>query len=88
MRDWTMRATFYRPIRREHESSVWDAGATFGSPPLGLSSFVVFGALFGLPANAALAISFSRRMRELAVGVPGLLVWQRLETHQLLRQPQ
>jgi hypothetical protein len=55
---------------------------------LGLSSFVVFGALFGLPANAALAISFSRRMRELAVGVPGLLVWQRLQTHQLLRQPQ
>jgi putative membrane protein len=50
------------------------------------SSFVVFGAMFGLPANAALAISFSRRVRELALGVPGLLVWQWLETHQLLRQ--
>jgi putative membrane protein len=50
------------------------------------SSFIVFGAMFGLPANAALALSFSRRVRELALGVPGLFVWHWLETHQLLRQ--
>lgn len=48
-------------------------------------SFVVFGALFGLPAQTALTVSFSRRVRELALGVPGLLVWHWVETRQLLR---
>jgi len=30
---------------------------------------------------------FRFRLREPALGVPELLVWQWLETHQLLRQP-
>ena len=42
-------------------------------------SFVVFGALFGLPAQTALTISLSRRVRELALGLPGLLVWHWVE---------
>jgi hypothetical protein len=33
--------------------------------------FVLFGALFGLPADTALAISLSKRVRELALGLPG-----------------
>ena len=37
-------------------------------------SFVVFGALFGLPAETALAISLSKRVRELALGLPGCLL--------------
>jgi putative membrane protein len=41
--------------------------------------FVLFGALFGLPAATALAISLSRRVRELILGVPGLLVWHWVE---------
>ncbi len=41
--------------------------------------FVVFGALFGLPAATALAISLSRRARELILGLPGLLVWHWVE---------
>jgi putative membrane protein len=49
-------------------------------------SFVVFGALFGLPADTALAISLSKRVRELALGVPGLLVWHWIEGHYLLRR--
>lgn len=49
-------------------------------------SFVLFGALFGLPADAALAISLSKRVRELALGLPGLLVWHWLEAHHLLRR--
>jgi len=49
-------------------------------------SFVVFGALFGLPAETALAISLSKRVRELALGVPGLLVWHWIEGHYLLRR--
>src|SRR5262249_134515 len=49
-------------------------------------SFVLFGALFGLPAESALAISLSKRVRELALGVPGLLVWHWIESRYLLRR--
>jgi putative membrane protein len=49
-------------------------------------SFVLFGALFGLPADTALAISLSKRVRELALGVPGLLVWHWIESRYLLRR--
>jgi putative membrane protein len=49
-------------------------------------SFVLFGALFQLPAETALAISLSKRVRELALGVPGLLVWHWIEGHSLLRR--
>ena len=47
--------------------------------------FVVFGALFGLPADISLSISLSKRVRELLLGLPGLLVWQWTETQSLLR---
>jgi putative membrane protein len=49
--------------------------------------FVLFGALFGLSADTALAISLSKRVRELVLGVPGLIVWQWVEGRHLLRQP-
>jgi putative membrane protein len=45
---------------------------------------VVFGALLGLPADMALAISLSKRVRELALGLPGLVVWQWVEGRRLL----
>ena len=44
------------------------------------------GAVFGLPAEMALAISLSKRVRELALGVPGLLVWHWIESRYLLRR--
>jgi putative membrane protein len=47
--------------------------------------FVLFGALFGLPAGIALAISLTKRVRELGLGVPGLVVWQWVEGRYLLR---
>jgi putative membrane protein len=47
------------------------------------SGFVVFGALFGVPPDSALAISLSRRVRELALGVPGLCLWQWVEGRRL-----
>jgi putative membrane protein len=50
------------------------------------ASYVLFGALFGLPADIALVISLSKRVRELALGVPGLLVWHWLEGQYLLRR--
>ncbi|MGH6797869.1 MAG: lysylphosphatidylglycerol synthase domain-containing protein [Roseiarcus sp.] len=40
---------------------------------------VLFGALLGLPADLALAISLTKRVRELALGLPGLAVWQWFE---------
>lgn len=46
--------------------------------------FVLFGALFGLPASIALAIPLAKRVRELGLGLPGLMVWRRLEGHSLL----
>jgi len=48
-------------------------------------SFVLLGALFGLPAESALAISLSKRVRELILGLPGLFVWHWVEGHYLLR---
>jgi putative membrane protein len=51
-------------------------------------SYVLFGALFGLSADTALIISLSKRVRELALGVPGLLVWHWIEGHYLLRRNQ
>jgi putative membrane protein len=47
---------------------------------------VLFGALFGLPADMALAISLSKRVRELALGLPGLAAWQWDEGRRLLRR--
>ena len=48
--------------------------------------FVLFGGLFGLPAEIALAISLSKRVRELALGLPGLFAWYWIETHYFLRR--
>ena len=46
---------------------------------------ILFGALFGLPAEIGLAISLSKRVRELLLGLPGLFVWYWVERHYLLR---
>lgn len=50
--------------------------------------FVLFGALLGLPADIALAIALAKRVRELALGLPGLIVWQWIEGHNLPRRGQ
>ena len=47
-------------------------------------SYVVFCALFGLTAETALTISLSKRVREIGLGVPGLLLWQWVEGRRLL----
>ena len=38
--------------------------------------FVLVAGLFGVPADAAISISLSKRVRELALGLPGLATWQ------------
>ena len=45
------------------------------------------GTLVGVPADAALALALTRRVRELAFGVPGILAWQWFEARsQWLKQ--
>ncbi len=46
--------------------------------------YVLIGAIFGLGPDAALALSLLKRARELALGLPALMVWQFLETQRLL----
>jgi len=49
--------------------------------------FVLFGQLLGVPADAAIALSLAKRVRELGYGIPALLSWQWAETrHALKRQ--
>jgi len=49
-------------------------------------AYVLIGPLFGLPAEAALALSLLKRARDIAIGVPMLLSWQLLENRRVLRQ--
>lgn len=41
--------------------------------------YILVGALFGIPAEQMLAFSTIRRIREVALGVPGLFAWHRKE---------
>jgi putative membrane protein len=41
--------------------------------------FVVIAGLFGVPVDAAISISLTKRIRELALGLPGLIDWQMRE---------
>jgi putative membrane protein len=51
-------------------------------------AYALLGPLFGLPAEAALALSLLKRARDLSIGVPALLVWQYVEMrHTFRRRP-
>jgi glycosyltransferase 2 family protein len=47
-------------------------------------AYVMLGAAFGLTPETALALSLLKRARDLAIGVPALLVWQMLESGRFL----
>jgi putative membrane protein len=47
--------------------------------------YIVLGNLLGIPGEIALALSLIRRMRELALGIPGLIGWQLIEANRLWR---
>lgn len=51
------------------------------------ASYAGLGALFGVPAEFALAVSLIRRGRDVVIGVPILLVWQYLEFRRLRTVP-
>jgi putative membrane protein len=42
-------------------------------------AYALLGPLFGLPAEAALALSLLKRGRDIAIGIPVLLTWQAME---------
>ena len=48
--------------------------------------YVMLGALLGMTADVALAVSLATRVRELVVDVPGLLVWQNIESKLILKK--
>ena len=43
------------------------------------AAYVVLGPVFGLPAETALVLSLAKRAREVATGVPVLLIWHALD---------
>ncbi len=49
------------------------------------SGYLVVGNLLGIPGDTALALSLISRVRELALGIPGLVVWQLVEGRRLWR---
>jgi putative membrane protein len=56
--------------------------------PMGIgvqeASYAVLGPVFGLGPDVAIALSLIKRARELAVGLPVLLIWQGLESRRLI----
>ena len=48
------------------------------------AGFVALCAVFGIPAPAAIALSLAKRFPEVVLGLPGLLVWQGLESRHIL----
>jgi uncharacterized membrane protein YbhN (UPF0104 family) len=49
-------------------------------------AYVLLGPLFGLPAEAALALSLAKRARDLLVGGVAMAIWQIGETRAIFRQ--
>jgi putative membrane protein len=47
--------------------------------------YVLIGNLLGIPGDAAFALSLIARVRELILGIPGLILWQLVEARRLWR---
>jgi putative membrane protein len=47
--------------------------------------FIALCAVFGIPAPSAIALSLTKRLPEVVLGIPGLLIWQGLEGRRILR---
>jgi putative membrane protein len=48
--------------------------------------YIIVGGLLGIPGDAAFALALIRRVRELALGLPGLFAWQLVEGRHFVRQ--
>ena len=47
--------------------------------------YVLVGSLLGIPGDNAFALSLITRLRELGLGIPGLIAWQVIEGRRILR---
>ena len=46
------------------------------------AGYLLFGLIYGLPPDQGLALSLVKRLREVLLGLPGLLAWQMIEGKQ------
>jgi len=46
--------------------------------------YIFVGSLLGIPGDSAFALSLIARLRELSLGIPGLITWQLIEGRRLL----
>lgn len=51
------------------------------------TGLILIGSLIGLPADAAIALSLAKRLREIAIGLPALASWQWVEVRHIRRIP-
>jgi putative membrane protein len=51
------------------------------------AGYVGLGAIFGVPPEIALGVSILRRARDIAIGIPILLIWQTIEVRRLRSAP-
>jgi putative membrane protein len=51
------------------------------------AGYVALGGIFGLPPEIALAVSLLRRARDIAIGIPILIIWQLFEVRRLRSVP-
>jgi putative membrane protein len=73
------------------ESLVYVVRTVTFAMPMGLGviegGYVVVGGLFGLSPEFALALSLIKRVRDIAIGLPALAIWQAMEGRRLLTTP-
>ena len=50
------------------------------------TGLVLIGALIGLPADVAIALSLAKRFREIVIGLPALASWQWVEIGRVQRK--
>ncbi|MGH6957294.1 MAG: lysylphosphatidylglycerol synthase domain-containing protein [Caulobacteraceae bacterium] len=72
------------------ESLVYVVRTVTFAAPMGLGviegGYVLVGHLFGLTPEFALALSLMKRVRDIAIGVPALALWQAMEGRRLLKK--
>jgi hypothetical protein len=51
------------------------------------AGYVLLGSIFGVPPEISLGVSLVRRGRDIAIGIPILLVWQFIEARNLKSAP-
>ncbi|HEX3919663.1 MAG TPA: lysylphosphatidylglycerol synthase domain-containing protein [Caulobacteraceae bacterium] len=73
------------------ESLVYVVRTITFATPMGLGviegGYVLVGHLFGLPADFCLGLSLIKRLRDIAIGVPAIAIWQLMEGRRAIVTP-